>query len=144
MRNYREIEPVQLSFDELISENEALHNRLRQLKNSAHDHGPGKSPEPKDSLFFQGVFQAGPLGMAPTSRESEFIDVNERLCRMLGYGKEELISHRMADFTHPGDAALGASEFRLLPKDGKFIYVKHRKNTIRNAAGAPVNRLDIV
>jgi len=82
--------------------------------------------------------------MAPTSRESEFIDVNERLCRMLGYGKEELISHRMADFTHPGDAALGASEFRLLPKDGKFIYVKHRKNTIRNAAGAPVNRLDIV
>ncbi len=101
-----ETDPARLTVDELISENESLHQRLRQLEQSGPGIGANASREHKDALLFQGVFQAGPSGMALTSRGSEFIDVNEPLCRMLGCDKEELIGRCLSDFMHPDDAAL--------------------------------------
>ena len=52
---------------------------------------------------FRGYFEQGLVGMAIMSEDLEWVEVNQRLCKILGYGEEELITKRWRDLTHPDD-----------------------------------------
>jgi diguanylate cyclase (GGDEF)-like protein/PAS domain S-box-containing protein len=52
---------------------------------------------------FQRYFNMGTVGMAVTSPEKGWIEVNDRLCQIFGYSKEELTRLTWADLTHPDD-----------------------------------------
>jgi PAS domain S-box-containing protein len=91
-----------------------------------------------DETRFRRFFDLPLIGMAVTSPERRFLEVNEKLCQILGYPREELIGRDWASITHPDDlsgnlglldeAIAGATESysmdkRYLNRDGQIVYV---------------------
>jgi PAS domain S-box-containing protein len=63
---------------------------------------------------FRGYFEQGMVGMAILSPEKEWIEVNERLCRMLGYSENELMLKKWDELTFPEDISADKSQFQRL------------------------------
>ncbi len=97
------------------------------------------------------AFDFSTIGIAITSVEKGWIDVNDRLCRMLGYPKEELTRMTWVEITHPEDIepdvtlfnqVLGGKmdgyemEKRFIRKNGTIIYTKLWLNCRRNEDGS--------
>jgi diguanylate cyclase (GGDEF)-like protein/PAS domain S-box-containing protein len=89
--------------------------------------------------------------MAVTSLEKGWIDVNEKLCEILGYPRKELIELSWAEITYPDDLEADVAEFervisgeiegytmdkRFLRKDGVVIYASISANCIRREDGS--------
>ena len=52
---------------------------------------------------FMGYFNMGAVGMSVTTPERGWVEVNEQLCKMLGYSREELKQLTWSQLTHPDD-----------------------------------------
>lgn len=52
---------------------------------------------------FRKFFELGLVGMAIESPDGDWIEINDRLCEMFGYSKDELLERHWKDFTHPKD-----------------------------------------
>jgi PAS domain S-box-containing protein len=85
---------------------------------------------------FRGYFEQGLVGMAILSPEREWVEVNERLCKLLGYTEAELPQKSWTELTHLEDRPAEESQFqrmmggvvkgyvtakRFLRKDGKVL-----------------------
>jgi PAS domain S-box-containing protein/putative nucleotidyltransferase with HDIG domain len=100
-------------------------------------------------LFFDLQF----IGMAVTSPKSKrWLQVNQTLCDMLGYSREELVERTWAELTHPDDLAADVDEFervlrgecdgykmekRYIRKDGRIVHAIIDVKCIRDEAGQP-------
>jgi PAS domain S-box-containing protein len=60
---------------------------------------------------FRRYFDLGLIGMAITSPAKRFLEVNDELCRILGYKREELLQTSWAELTHPDDLADDVKQF---------------------------------
>ena len=63
---------------------------------------------------FRGYFEQGLVGMAILSADRAWVEVNGRLCRMLGYTEDELLLKTWKELTHPDDLAADESQFQRL------------------------------
>ncbi len=87
---------------------------------------------------FQSYFESGSIGMGVTAADKIWIEVNQRLCRMFGYTKEELIGRAWTELSHPDDLPSNLALFqqaldgkidnyevdkRFIHKDGQIVYV---------------------
>ena len=101
---------------------------------------------------FRRIFELGLIGMAITSAEKGITDVNDEICRILGYERSELLTKTWAELTHtddlPADVAnfnrVLAGEFdgytldkRWICKDGRVIYSTISVKCVRRPDGAP-------
>ncbi len=68
----------------------------------------------KSENLFHNYFELGQVGMAITSIEMGWLEINHRLCEMLGYTKEELVKMTWAELTHPDDLEPDLVQFRRL------------------------------
>ncbi|NNM82074.1 MAG: EAL domain-containing protein [Burkholderiales bacterium] len=99
---------------------------------------------------FRAYFERAMVGMAATSRESDWIEVNDALCKMLGYPREELIRTNWIDIIHPEDveesmrfsARILSGEIdeyeqnkRYVRKDGSLLHAHIASRGVRNEAG---------
>ncbi len=96
------------------------------------------------------------IGMAITSPESKkWLVVNQHLCQMLGYTREELLERSWSEMTHPEDLAEELQQFqniiqgqtnsyiidkRFICKDGQIVDTVHNVYGIRMPDGR-VNRI---
>ena len=86
---------------------------------------------------FRNYFEQGLIGMAVTSVDQGWLEVNDRLCETLGYSRAELLHRSWPELTHPEDLEsdlvwfdrLLAGEIehytldkRFLRKDGSIVY----------------------
>lgn len=60
---------------------------------------------------FRRYFELGLVGMAMTSPEKGILEVNDELCRILGYERSELQQKTWAELTHPDDLAADVAQF---------------------------------
>ena len=63
---------------------------------------------------FLATFALVGFGVAHLTLDGQFTMVNQRLCEILGHGRNELLSKRFPDIVHPDDAALPWADTRLL------------------------------
>jgi PAS domain S-box-containing protein len=85
---------------------------------------------------FRRYFDLGLIGMAMTSPTKGILEVNDELCRILGYERDELLQKSWAEMTHPDDLAADVAQFnrvlsgeidgytldkRWIRKDGRVI-----------------------
>jgi PAS domain S-box-containing protein len=85
---------------------------------------------------FRSYFELGLIGMAITSPARGCIEVNDEICRILGYERSELLGMTWAELTHPDDLAADVADFnrvlageidgysmekRFVRKDGQAI-----------------------
>jgi PAS domain S-box-containing protein len=102
--------------------------------------------------LFRGAFRAAQTGIALIDADSRaYVDVNQSLCDMLGYTKEELLELDWVTITHPDDRSVNLERVRCLStgqddfafftkryvrKDGSVIIVEISDAVLRDADGA--------
>jgi PAS domain S-box-containing protein len=100
---------------------------------------------------FRRYFDLGLIGMALTSTSKGLIEVNDELCRIFGYPRDELLRMTWAELTHPDDLAADGVQYdrvmageqdgytltkRFIHKDGRAIYTTMAANCLRAADGS--------
>jgi PAS domain S-box-containing protein len=63
---------------------------------------------------FRRYFELGLVGMVITSPTKGCLEVNDRVCEMFGYSREDMIRLTWADLTHPDDLPADAAQFDRL------------------------------
>ncbi len=101
---------------------------------------------------FRATFNQAAIGISHTALNGRFLQVNQKLCDMLGYTREELLQMRWQQITHPadlvsseafGDAQLASDttqtglEKRYLHKDGSPVWISLSTALVRDARGEP-------
>jgi diguanylate cyclase (GGDEF)-like protein/PAS domain S-box-containing protein len=107
-----------------------------------------------NEALFRATFHQAAMGIARIAPDGRFLEVNEKLCRMLGYDAPELLERTLFDLADPGDRD-GARAFlkaRLTAhflgpppevektyrrRDGGVLWVCEALSIVRNAAGLP-------
>ena len=100
---------------------------------------------------FRAYFERSMVGMAATSPETGWLEVNDALCEMLGYSREELLCLSWSELTHPDDLPAnlvlldrlrrGESDEhtidnRFIHKDGSIIHTHRAARAVRKADGS--------
>jgi PAS domain S-box-containing protein len=108
---------------------------------------------------FRKIFREGPLGMALIGLHYQFIQVNERLCDMVGYPQHELMRLTFADITYPDDLELDIQlaqrlfrgeipyytlEKRYVKKNQEIVWINLTACVIRDEQQTPVYYLAII
>jgi PAS domain S-box-containing protein len=101
---------------------------------------------------FRGTFENAGVGIAHTSLEGRWLRVNEKLCEIIGYSRDELLHKNFQDVTHPddmfasldqigrllrGEVPTYTLEKRYLRKNGLPVWVHLAVSLQRNATGMP-------
>ncbi|WP_165235406.1 ATP-binding protein [Aquisphaera insulae] len=100
---------------------------------------------------FRRYFELGLIGMAITSPTKGCLEVNDEICRILGYTRHELLRKTWAEMTHPDDLAADVAQFdrvmagevdgytmdkRWIRKDGRTIDTTISLNCLRREDGS--------
>ncbi|KVN88855.1 hypothetical protein WJ68_04825 [Burkholderia ubonensis] len=108
---------------------------------------------------FRATFQQAAVGIAHVAPDGRWLRVNEKLCDIVGYTREELLSLTFQDITHPDD--LGADlaqvrqvldgqidtytmEKRYLRKGGSEVWIALTVSLVRDDAGTPDYFISVV
>lgn len=108
---------------------------------------------------FRRVFEQGSVGMALVGSDFRLVDVNDALCKMLKYSKEELTSLTFPEITYPEDLSIDVQqahrlfngeiqsyqiEKRYITKDKEIIWGLLTASLIRDKRGHPLYGVGIV
>src|SRR5258708_12413323 len=99
---------------------------------------------------FRRVVEEGAVGMAIIDLDYRFIDVNEALCQMLGYQRQEMLALTVKDVSHPDDYDVAAGLFRralageipsyrvekrYIKKTGEHVWVQLSSSLVHDEQG---------
>jgi PAS domain S-box-containing protein len=76
---------------------------------------------------FRGCFEQGLVGMAILSEKRDWIEVNQLLCRMLGYSETELTSKLWSELVHPDDLDAEETLFHQIVQGPSHSYIKDQR-----------------
>ncbi len=108
---------------------------------------------------FRAMFEQAAVGIAEVTTGGRWLRVNQRLCDILGYTRDELLERTFQDITHPDDlvAELArvqqllageiqtlSAEKRYLHKDGSTIWVEVTVSLVRDPGGEPRYSIAVV
>lgn len=127
-------------------------NRLKYFVAVVQDINERKNAEDRlreiDERFRQ-TFEQAAVGIAHIALEGRWLRVNQKLCQILGYTTQELLSGTFQAITHPEDlvrilASVGkivngeldqfATEKRSIRKDGSLLWVNLTLSAVRDSA----------
>jgi PAS domain S-box-containing protein len=101
--------------------------------------------------LFRATFENAAVGIAHVAPDGTWLRVNECLCAITGYSRDELLAKNFQEITHPGDldaclvhlrriqnGETGSYQFekRYLRKDGSVIWARQSVSAVRNPEGA--------
>lgn len=104
--------------------------------------------------LFSTAFSEAPIGMALVGLDGRWLQVNEELCRIVGYAEPELLALTFQDITHPEDLDADLSLLRevldgkrrsyqmhkrYLRADGRTIWVLLSVSLVLGEDGAPLH-----
>ena len=136
--------------------------RLLRYSKVTHDITERKAAQEeqrRSEARFRATFEQAAVGIAHVSLNGGWIDVNSKLCAILGYSREELSALTFQDITHPedldadltnmaqvlaGEIVTYSMEKRYLHKDGSCIWINLTVALVRDLDGKPEYFLSIV
>ncbi len=101
---------------------------------------------------FRANFEQAAVGIAHVGPDGRWLRVNQRLCDIVGYTRDELLARTFQDITHPadleadlayvhqvlaGEIATYSMEKRYLRQDRSVVWINLTVSLVRDAAGAP-------
>lgn len=99
------------------------------------------------------LFNKAAIGIARVGLDGSWLEVNHKLCQIVGYSKEELLARTFQDITHPDDLNLDLEhvnqllagrgdeytmEKRYIRKDGSFVWIKLTVALVRDDKHQPI------
>ncbi len=100
---------------------------------------------------FRNYFESSPVGLCLTGPDKRWLEVNNRLCEMLGYQREQLLSLTWIQLTYPDDIPSAVAQFervmgrridgysldkRFVRQDGSLLYANVLSRCVRRSNGA--------
>jgi PAS domain S-box-containing protein len=114
----------------------------------------------RDSLALnRATFDQAAVGIAHVGTDGSWLQVNDRLCQIVGHEREELLRLTFQDLTYPedlhadlafvrrvlaGEIPTFSMEKRYVRRDGSLIWINLTVSLVRDAAGAPMHFISIV
>lgn len=108
---------------------------------------------------FRATFEQAAVGMSHTAIDGRLLEVNRKLCEIVGYSRAELLARTWQDITHADDLQadlhrvrrLLAGEFssytlekRYLRRDGGSVWIDLTVTLVRSADGTPEYFVSVV
>ncbi len=99
------------------------------------------------------------VGIAQIAPSGEWIEVNQKLCDIVGYSREELVMLTFKDITHPEDLEADLAyverlfareidsysmEKRYIRKDGSPVWVQITTSSVRHLSGEPKYLIGVI
>ncbi len=99
------------------------------------------------------TFEQAAIGIAHLTLDEQWISVNQRYCEITGYSREEILTFKVEQLTHPEDVQASLEfirrirsgelpeyrmEKRYVRKNGAVIWVHLTVSIVRSASGAPL------
>ncbi|MFZ0255369.1 MAG: EAL domain-containing protein [Gammaproteobacteria bacterium] len=137
---------------ELIYANDRLWQEI-------HERQRAEAQRRKSGELFQATFEQAAVGMGHVSTEGQWLQVNDKLCDILGYAREELLRLDFHRVTYSDDRVASLEYFqralageidtysiakRYLRKDGSTVWACLTVSMVRSAEGEPRNFIAIV
>jgi PAS domain S-box-containing protein len=108
----------------------------------------------RSEATFRSMFDVSSVGKVEVEFETgRFLRVNDAMCKLVGYSREELLDRTVWDITHPderdqvremihepnnGESPVFDMEKRYIRKDGKEVWARVTANVILGESGRPV------
>jgi PAS domain S-box-containing protein len=104
------------------------------------------------------TFEQAAVGVAHVSLQGKWLRVNQRLCDIVGYTREELLGMNFVDITHPEDLGTDVElrqragsgnldcftrEKRYIRKDGSVVWTTLSVSLVRTAKGQPSHFISV-
>jgi len=101
---------------------------------------------------FRATFEQAAVGMAHILPDGSWLRVNQKLCDIFGYDREQLLAHPLREFLHPGDVAsmtvlmlpllagerhTATLEKRYRHADGSWQWARATISLVRELSGEP-------
>src|SRR5215471_6864538 len=130
-------------------------------KLSANERDDAQSPRNQKNIEarFRAIFENAAVGIARVAPDGRWLEVNRRLCDIVGYDREELMTKTFGDITHPNDLESDweqarrllageienySMEKRYYRKDGSIVWINLTASLTREADGSPDYGIAIV
>ncbi|CAG0972720.1 Phytochrome-like protein cph1 [Burkholderiales bacterium] len=125
-----------------LSERQEAESRLRQSEE-----------------MYRETFEHTAVGIAHVACDGRWLRMNERLCEIVGYSRDELLQKTFQDITHPedleadlefvaamlrGDIQRYSMEKRYVRKNGEAVWILLTVSLLRDEAGAPRHFIAVV
>lgn len=128
---------------------------LNQIVVNFHDITSLKKAEREvveSAEIFQKTFNLASVGIARVAPDGAWLEVNQRICDIVGYSKKELLKLTFQDITHPDDLSIDmgyvqkllagsihnySMEKRYIHKGGHIIWVNLSVALVRDVEGDP-------
>jgi len=143
--------PSNLIMVEDITENKKFEEKIRNYQIHLEDEIHNRTLELKNSLLrFKSYFELPLIGVAITSPQKGWMNVNQKLCDLLGYREKELFNMTWDQLTHPEDLSADVKLFnkvlsgeiegyslnkRFMRKDNAVIYTDSSFRCVRKSNG---------
>lgn len=108
---------------------------------------------------FQFTFEQAAVGIAIVGTDGRWLQVNQKLCSIVGYSAAELLPLTYQDITHPDDLNSDLNfaqqlldgtidnyslEKRYIRKDGEPVWINLTVSLMRDAAGKPLQFISVI
>jgi PAS domain S-box-containing protein len=108
---------------------------------------------------FRATFDHAAVGIAHVGTDGQWLRINQRLCDIVGYTREELLQRTFQDITHPEDLEAGlkqarrlitgeirthSTEKRYIRKDGSVVWANLAVSLVREPSGEPKYFISII
>ncbi|MEG4395228.1 PAS domain S-box protein [Microcoleus sp. BROC3] len=123
---------------------------ILEISNDISDRKRSEMALAESAQRFRATFEQAAVGMAQATVEGKFLLVNQKLCEILGYSRQELVEKRFQEITWPEDLAseqvllrqLLAGEIenyslekRYVRKDGELVWANLTVSLLREQDG---------
>jgi PAS domain S-box-containing protein len=106
----------------------------------------------ESEMRFRSIFENAAVGIARLAPDGRWLEVNQRLCDIVGYAREDLLAKTFGDITHPDDLEADweqarrllageienySMEKRYYRQDGSIVWINLTESLVRKADGSP-------
>ncbi len=110
----RKIHPHEEAERTLPAANFELHRQIAERERLKEDRRKAERALREVHARFESAFANAPIGMALVDMEGRWLQVNDALCRITGYPREDLKATTLPAITHPDDVDIDARFLRDL------------------------------
>lgn len=113
---------------------------------------PARTTDADSDRLFGAAIRHSPIGMAVLDPDGSWLEVNDALCGIVGYTREELLALNFRDISHPDDIGVDRDDIRrlrageiesyqvdkrYLHKNGSVVWIQLNVTVARHDDGAP-------